>query len=96
MVIDKYKRRRFAVGVTSVIVLLFSLPLAVGVVGWITADRTHFTCDTPTVDVEKGDTVWSIARTNCHGDTGAVISRLVDFYGTNLDTWQVLTMPHNR
>ena len=96
MVIDKYKRRRFAFGTTSLIVLLFSLPLAGAVVGWITADRTHFTCDTPTVNVEKGDTVWSIARTNCHGDTQAVISRLVDFYGTNLDTWQVLTMPHNR
>jgi hypothetical protein len=96
MVIDKYKRRRFDFGTTSLIVLLFSLPLAVGVVGWITADRTHFTCDTPTVNVEKGDTVWSIARTNCHGDTQAVISRLVDFYGTNLDTWQVMTMPHNR
>lgn len=96
MVIDKYLRRRFVIGTALVIVLLFSLPLAVGVARWITADRTHFTCDTPTVNVESGDTLWSIARTNCHGDTEAVISLLDDFYGTNLDTWQVLTMPHNR
>ena len=93
---NKYHRRRIIVGTATFTALLFSFPLVSSAVGWVTADRTHFTCDSPTVQVEKGDTVWSIARTNCHGDTQAVISRLVDFYGTRLDTWQVLTMPHNR
>lgn len=93
---NKYRRRRITVGTATIIALSFSIPLAGAVIGWVTTDRTHFTCDSPTVPVEKGDTVWSIARTNCHGDTQAVISRLVDFYGTQLDTWQVLTMPHNR
>lgn len=93
---NKYYRRRIVIGTATFTALMFSFPLVSSAVGWATADRTHFTCDTPTVPVESGDTVWSIARNNCHGDTQAVIARLVDFYGTQLDTWQVLTMPHNR
>ena len=93
---NKYHRRRITVGTATFIALLFSFPLVGSAVGWVTADRTHFTCDLPVVPVETGDTIWSIARTNCHGDTQAVISLLVNFYGTRLDTWQVLTMPYNR
>jgi hypothetical protein len=89
MRVDKYTLRRFVVFTPLIIALLW-----VGLWGLRqTVKPPTFSCDTRTVNVESGDTLYNIAHAHCSGDVSAVISVLVTMYGTSLDTWQTIHLP---
>jgi cell division protein YceG involved in septum cleavage len=89
MRVDKYTLRRFVVLMPLVIVLLWA--------GWWGVSKSieppTYSCAVSTVNVERGDTIDGIARRNCTGEVLAVISILVDMYGTDIDTWQTIHLP---
>jgi hypothetical protein len=96
MKVDKYTVRR-------VLVLVPLIACLVWLSMWGVSKATEpprYSCDRQgifdkarTVDIEKGDTVYDIAHKHCSGDIGAVISIMVDMYGTDLDTWQTIHLP---
>lgn len=89
MRVDKFTLRRLLVFSPLIVALLWAG-------SWVVRQAVEpatYSCDTTTVNVESGDTLDSITRTHCVGDTLAVIDLLVKMYGTNLDTWQVIHLP---
>lgn len=59
-------------------------------------DPPSFSCTTDSVVVQPGDTLDSIARTNCTGDVNGAIRLLVDFYGTDIRPGQRIALPPDR
>ena len=87
--VGKYAVRRFVVFLPLTLALLWA--------GWWGVGRATqaptFSCDTHAVNVESGDTLWSIAHAHCSGEVRAVIDTLVAMYGTRIDTWQTIHLP---
>jgi hypothetical protein len=48
-----------------------------------------YSCDTRSVIVKEGDTLWAIAREHCHGNIGNAVDDLYERYGTIYPTQQV-------
>jgi hypothetical protein len=89
MRVDKFTVRRFVVFSPLLVALLWA--------GWWGLNKAveppRYRCDTPAVNVEKGDTIDGIARRHCQGEVSAVIDTLVAMYGTRIDTWQTIHLP---
>ena len=87
--VGKYSVRRFVVFTPLIIALLW-----VGLWGLRqTVKPPTFSCDTLTVNVESGDTLYDIAHARCSGDVRAVLDILVAMYGASIDTWQTIHLP---
>lgn len=89
MRVDKFIVRRFVVFSPLIIALAW---VAVWSVRQVT-EPPRYSCDTPTVNVESGDTIYDIAHAHCSGEVSAVIDTLVAMYGTDIDTWQTIHLP---
>jgi hypothetical protein len=87
--VGKYTVRRFVVFTPLIIALLWASWWGLGQM----VERPRFSCDTPIVNVESGDTLWDIAHRHCSGEVSAVIDTLVIMYGSDLDTWQTIHLP---
>ena len=87
--VGKYSVRRLVVFTPLIIVLVWAFSWGVGKA----IEPPTYACAVSTVNVEKGDTIDGIARRNCTGEVLAVISILVDMYGTDIDTWQTIHLP---
>jgi len=86
---NKYIRRRIVV---AVLVIMFSWL----VYGWLNNGTSAFTCSVNRVQVQHQDTLWRIAEDSCEGAIDAVVSILVDDYGTIIHAGQYIVLPsHN-
>lgn len=88
--------REFAGDALIETLIVFGVGAIVFLFGWILAggldDSGEFSCP-ESVLVQPGDTLDSIARTNCTGDVRTAIRLLVDFHGTTIYPGQRLEMP---
>ena len=80
-------------GVTGLLALclLLAVSLIAGI--RIIGDSPSYSCSVPSVDVERGDTIYSIVREHCSGNVDEVTGLLVRMYGADIDTWQVIHLP---
>jgi hypothetical protein len=58
-----------------------------------TANQPDYTCPEATIIVREGDTLWSIAETECTGEITQVADYLVDKYGTTIHAGQAIDLP---
>jgi hypothetical protein len=77
------KFRAFAIIVVIVIALLATH----------TANQPDYACSEATIIVREGDTLWSIAETECTGEITQVADYLVDKYGTTIYAGQAIDLP---
>jgi hypothetical protein len=92
MTVDKFTVRR----VVSFAMLALVGWWALSLIAWgakALTEPPHYSCDTPSVEVKSGDTIYSIVRRHCSGDTQFVTTMLVKMYGASIDTWQTLHLP---
>lgn len=92
MRVDKFIVRRVLSLLTLAVVAWWGLSLMAWGVRTL-SEPPRYACATDTVPVNAGDTIYSIVRANCSGDTQAVIRLMVTMYGTRIESWQVLHLP---
>ena len=55
--------------------------------------QPRFVCDTATVRVVQGDTLWAIAERECDGEIAFVVDYLVGEYGTTIHAGDTVELP---
>jgi len=69
--------------------------LGVGIVKSLN-DNVDFKCQSGSVVVESGDTLWDIMRDNCEGHTGHAVYQASELNGgSDLTVGQVVILPNN-
>jgi hypothetical protein len=77
--------------------IFIGIAIAVATMFYIQTQKAidAYICDSRSIIVRQGDTMFDLVTQNCSGNLGEALDDAVDIYGTNLAVGQQIFLPQN-